>query len=33
VPEDVFKTLTRTGTVTENDFIAPKTYRLVDYLY
>src|SRR5437763_14819113 len=30
VPEDVFKTLFRTGTVTESDFLSPGTYTLGD---
>jgi predicted aspartyl protease len=30
VPEDVFKTLIRTRTVTESDFLAPGTYVLAD---
>jgi len=30
VPEDVFKTLIRTGTVTQSDFLASKTYVIAD---
>jgi clan AA aspartic protease (TIGR02281 family) len=30
VPEDVFKTLIRTRTVTESDFLAPETYVMAD---
>jgi hypothetical protein len=30
VPEDVFKTLIRTRTVTESDFLPPGTYVLAD---